>query len=102
MSVAIQRSAQQRWRFPARFRVIRLLLLRATVRKFTTPVKFGNRLCGKFVHCLIARRGFADGTRASLQVVTDGMKLTPINPNMLQERDGIIAGGISITGGTKI
>ncbi|MBK6749119.1 MAG: M36 family metallopeptidase [Acidobacteria bacterium] len=39
----------------------------------------------------IARNGFATGTRDVLQAVTDGMKLTPINPNMLQERDGIIA-----------
>lgn len=44
----------------------------------------------------IARRGFADGTRAVLQVVTDGMKLTPINPNMLQERDGIIAAATTL------
>lgn len=40
---------------------------------------------------MIARSGFTTGTRDVLQIVTDGMKLTPINPNMLQERDGIIA-----------
>lgn len=39
----------------------------------------------------VARRGFTDGSRAVLQNVTDGMKLTPVNPTMLQERDGIIA-----------
>ncbi|HMS39497.1 MAG TPA: M36 family metallopeptidase, partial [Pyrinomonadaceae bacterium] len=40
---------------------------------------------------LINRHGAAEGNRRSLQYTTDGMKLTPINPNMLQERDGIIA-----------
>lgn len=39
----------------------------------------------------VNRRGFADGSRAVLQNVTDGMKLAPLNPNMLQERDAIIA-----------
>lgn len=44
----------------------------------------------------VARKGFAVGTRDVLQVVTDGMKLTPINPNMLQERDGIIAAATAL------
>jgi|GEM_PF-503157 len=39
----------------------------------------------------IARRGFTSGTTAVLTAVTEGMKLTPVNPNMLQARDGIIA-----------
>ncbi|MEP7148422.1 MAG: M36 family metallopeptidase [Acidobacteriota bacterium] len=39
---------------------------------------------------MVARLGFTAGTTRVLQVVTDGMKLAPANPNMLQERDAII------------
>ncbi len=39
----------------------------------------------------VARKGFTVGTRDILQAVTDGMKLAPINPMFLQERDAIIA-----------
>jgi hypothetical protein len=42
---------------------------------------------GKF----IARLGWADGNRRVLQYVTDGMKLAPLAPTFLQERDAIIA-----------
>ena len=45
---------------------------------------------------MIARSGFATGTRDVLQIVTDGMKLTPINPSFLQERDGIIAAATAL------
>ncbi|MFN0278164.1 MAG: M36 family metallopeptidase, partial [Pyrinomonadaceae bacterium] len=48
---------------------------------------------------MIARRGFASGTTTVLQVVTDGMKLTPLNPTMLQERDAIIAAATAISSG---
>ncbi|MEO6590197.1 MAG: M36 family metallopeptidase [Pyrinomonadaceae bacterium] len=40
---------------------------------------------------MVTRLGFAAGTKRALQVVTDGMKLSPANPFMLQERDAIIA-----------
>lgn len=40
---------------------------------------------------MIARLGFNTGTTRVLQVVTDGMKLAPLNPTFLQERDAIIA-----------
>ncbi len=40
---------------------------------------------------MVTRLGFAAGTKRVLQVVTDGMKLAPANPMMLQERDAIIA-----------
>lgn len=40
---------------------------------------------------MISRLGFAAGTTRVLQVVTDGMKLAPISPTFLQERDAIIA-----------
>lgn len=40
---------------------------------------------------LITRLGWADGNRKILQYVTDGMKLAPLGPTFLQERDAIIA-----------
>ncbi|MGB5013177.1 MAG: M36 family metallopeptidase [Pyrinomonadaceae bacterium] len=40
---------------------------------------------------LVTRLGWADGNRRVLQYVTDGMKLAPIGPTFLQERDAIIA-----------
>ncbi len=39
---------------------------------------------------LITKHGFATGNELTLQLVTDGMKLSPANPNFLQARDGII------------
>lgn len=39
---------------------------------------------------MVTRLGFSAGTKRVLQVVTDGMKLSPANPMMLQERDAII------------
>ena len=39
----------------------------------------------------ISRLGWAVGNRKVLQTVTDGMKLSPLNPNFLQERDSILA-----------
>ncbi|MBX7209167.1 MAG: M36 family metallopeptidase [Verrucomicrobiaceae bacterium] len=39
---------------------------------------------------LITKHGFATGNQLALQLVTDGMKLSPANPNFLQARDGII------------
>ncbi len=40
---------------------------------------------------LITRLGWADGNRRALQYTLDGMKLAPLGPTMLQERDAIIA-----------
>lgn len=40
---------------------------------------------------MVTRLGFAAGTTRVLQVVTDGMKLAPLGPTMLQERDAIVA-----------
>jgi subtilisin-like proprotein convertase family protein len=40
---------------------------------------------------LIDRLGWAEGNRRALQFTTDGMKLAPINPTFLQERDAILA-----------
>jgi subtilisin-like proprotein convertase family protein len=40
---------------------------------------------------LIARLGAVAGNRKALQLVMDGMKLAPMNPTMLLERDAILA-----------
>ncbi|HEY0730506.1 MAG TPA: M36 family metallopeptidase, partial [Pyrinomonadaceae bacterium] len=40
---------------------------------------------------IINNLGFATGNQRTLQIVTDGMKLDPVNPNMLQGRDAILA-----------
>lgn len=40
---------------------------------------------------MVTRLTWAVGNRKALQLVTDGMKLAPLNPSMLQERDAIIA-----------
>src|SRR5512139_145020 len=40
---------------------------------------------------MVTRLGHAAGTSRALQVVTDGMKLAPIGPTFLSERDAIIA-----------
>jgi hypothetical protein len=39
---------------------------------------------------LVTRLGWAVGNRKALQLVLDGMKLSPLNPDMLQERNAII------------
>ena len=39
---------------------------------------------------LIEQHGAVEGNRRALQYVTDGMKLSPINPTMLQSRDAIL------------
>jgi hypothetical protein len=45
---------------------------------------------------MVSRLGFTDGTTRVLQVVTDGMKLAPLNPTFLQERDAIIAAATAL------
>ena len=40
---------------------------------------------------MIARLGWAVGNDRALQIVTDGMKLDPVNPTIIQARDSIIA-----------
>ncbi len=39
---------------------------------------------------MIQRLGWATGNRKMLQIVTDGMKLSPLNPSFLQGRDAIV------------
>ena len=46
---------------------------------------------------MITRLGFTAGTERVLQIVTDGMKLDPINPTFTQARDSIITAAGAIT-----
>jgi subtilisin-like proprotein convertase family protein len=48
---------------------------------------------------LITRLGWAVGNQRALQLVTDGMKLDPVNPNMLQGRDSILLADCAGFGG---
>ncbi|MDQ3621958.1 MAG: M36 family metallopeptidase [Verrucomicrobiota bacterium] len=50
---------------------------------------------------LITRHGFAIGNELILQLVTDGMKLSPANPNFLQARDAILQADLVLTGGAN-
>jgi subtilisin-like proprotein convertase family protein len=45
---------------------------------------------------MVTRLGWAVGNRRAMQVVLDGMKLAPINPTMLQERDAIITAAAAL------
>jgi hypothetical protein len=45
---------------------------------------------------MVTRLGFTAGTTRVLQVVTDGMKLAPIGPTILQERDAILAAAAAL------
>jgi hypothetical protein len=44
---------------------------------------------------LINRLGWAVGNRKALQLVTDGMKLAPVGPSFLTERDAILAAALA-------
>lgn len=48
----------------------------------------------------VTRDGFQNGTTRVLQVVTDGMKLAPLGPTFLQERDAIIAAAAALGTGS--
>jgi hypothetical protein len=50
---------------------------------------------------LINKYGWAAGNQLILQLVTDGMNLSPINPNFLQARDAIIQADRVDTGGAN-
>ncbi len=45
---------------------------------------------------LITRLGFATGNQRALQIVTDGMKISPLNPNFIQARDAVLAAAQAI------
>jgi hypothetical protein len=50
---------------------------------------------------LIKKWGFEIGNQLILQLVTDGMKLTPPNPNFLEARDAILRADLVKTGGAN-
>jgi hypothetical protein len=50
---------------------------------------------------VIAKYGWAVGNRLMLQLVTDGMNLSPANPNFLQARDAILQADQVDTGGAN-
>jgi len=45
---------------------------------------------------MVTRLGHTAGTTRALQAVTDGMKLAPVGPTILQERDAIIAAAAAL------
>ena len=51
---------------------------------------------------MIARLGWAVGNDRALQIVTDGMKLDPVNPTIIQARDSIIAADNAGFGGADV
>ncbi|MBC8096290.1 MAG: M36 family metallopeptidase, partial [Akkermansiaceae bacterium] len=50
---------------------------------------------------LIAKHGWAVGNQLILQLVTDGMNLSPANPNFLQARDAILQADLVNNGGAN-
>ena len=50
---------------------------------------------------LISRHGWASGNQLILQLVTDGMNLSPANPNFLQARDAILQADLVDNGGAN-
>lgn len=50
---------------------------------------------------LIQKHGFAAGNQLALQLVTDGMGLSPANPNFLQARDAILQADLVATAGAN-
>ncbi|HET8797491.1 MAG TPA: M36 family metallopeptidase, partial [Thermoanaerobaculia bacterium] len=48
---------------------------------------------------IITRMGWAAGNQRALQIVTDGMKLDPVNPTLLQGRDAILTADCAGFGG---
>lgn len=51
---------------------------------------------------LIAKLGTTNGNQTMLQLVTDGMKLAPANPNFLQARDAILQADEVANGGANL
>ena len=52
----------------------------------------GVEVWGRFA----TRLGVAAGTLRTMQIYTDGMKLSPLNPNYIQSRDSIIAAAAAL------
>ena len=50
---------------------------------------------------LVRKHGFPAGNNLALQLVTDGMKLAPVNPNFVQARDAILQAELALTLGAN-
>ncbi len=50
---------------------------------------------------LIGKHGFATGNELALQLVTDGLKLSPANPNFIEARDAILQADLVLTRGAN-
>jgi hypothetical protein len=44
---------------------------------------------------MVQRHGAPEGDRRALQIVTDAMKISPLNPNIVQARDAVLAAAIA-------
>jgi hypothetical protein len=51
---------------------------------------------------LVIKHGHAVGNQLALQLVIDGMKLSPANPNFVQARDGIIQADVVNNAGANL
>ena len=51
---------------------------------------------------LVKKYGFTNGNHLALQLVTDGMALTPANPTFVQARDGILQADLVNNGGANL
>jgi len=51
---------------------------------------------------LVTKYGYAVGNQLILQLVTDGMNLSPVNPNFLQARDAILQADVLDNGGANL
>lgn len=70
----------------------------------TSVHNIGEVWCGSLreARANLARRlGLDAANDLMLQLVTDGMKLSPVNPNFLQARDAIIQADLVLTGGAN-
>ena len=50
---------------------------------------------------LVRKHGWPAGNNLALQLVTDGMKLSPVNPNFVQARDAILQAELALTLGAN-
>lgn len=64
----------------------------------------GEIWCSTLMQCranLMASHGAVAGNNLILQLVVDGMKLSPSSPSLIQARDGILLADLALTGGAN-
>jgi hypothetical protein len=65
----------------------------------------GEIWCSALMQCradMMAKHGAIAGNQLILQLVTDGMKLSPSSPSLIQARDGILLADLALTGGANV